>query len=339
MEVEIDRKFLKFGYLDVMRWSDDECREFLEIMRWDGEPICPKCGAGDPYRITRKTRTKNRVSKLLKCRECKRQYSATVGTIFEDSRMPLSKWFAGIYLMCSSKMGISAHQLHRMLGISYKSAWFMCQRIRDAMGNDGDELLKGIIEIDETYVAPRTKRGHPFWEKVNRKAEKLGWIPETPRKGPMEGKTIVLGMTERGGRMRSRVVPDATRETLENAIREEVDVDNSKLVTDGHSSYRSLHRFADHESVNHDTEYVRSDDPSIHTQNIENEWSIFKRGLFGTFFRISDGYLPMYLHEFDFRASTREFIDAHRFAMAVGQTSGRRLTWYCKTPQPENPYA
>ena len=339
MELEVDKKFMEFTYLDVMRWSEDECREFLELMRWGGEPVCPKCGAGEPYRITRKTRTKNRVQKLLKCRECRRQYSSTVGTIFEHSRMPLSKWFAAIYLMCSSKMGISAHQLHRMIGITYKSAWFMCQRIRAAMGNDDGDLFSGIVEIDETYVAPRTKRGHPVWHERIKDEEEMGLRPKTPRKGPFEGKTVVLGMTERGGRVRSRVVPDATRETLENAIREEVDVENSKLLTDGHSSYRSLHRFADHESVNHEVEYVRSDNPDIHTQNIEGEWSILKRGIFGTFFHISEGYLPMYLNEFDFRASTREFIDSHRFAIAMSQTGGRRLTWYCKTPQPENPYA
>ena len=313
------------GIIDILRWSEDECREFLEVMRWGDNPMCPKCGAREPYRITRKTRTKNRVQKLMKCRECKRQVSATVGTIFEDSRMPLSKWFAAIYLMCSSKKGISAHQLHRMLNITYRSAWFMCHRIRDAMSDSSGDSLRGIIEVDETYVGARTKRGHPTWHERVKDEEEMGLRPKTPHRAPFEGKTAVFGMLERGGRIRSRVVPDTRRDTLNPIILDEVDADDATLITDGHPSYRSMHRHMDHEVVDHEIEYVRRDNPNIHTQNIESYWSLFKRGLIGTFHHISEGYLPMYLHGFDYRVSSRELTDAERFALLMSQAQGRLL--------------
>ena len=142
---------------DVFQLTPEECREILVQSRWPDGPVCPKCGAPDAYKITRRSRTKNLVSTLFKCRakECRRQFSATVGTIFEDSKIPLNKWFAAIYLMCSSKKGISAHQIHRMLKVSYESAWFMCHRIRKAMEGGSFEKLSGIVEADETYVGPR----------------------------------------------------------------------------------------------------------------------------------------------------------------------------------------
>lgn len=323
------------SFHDIMRWSEDECRQFLELMRWGDDPRCPKCGADKPYRITRKTRTKNKVRTLFKCRACRKQFSATVGTIFEDSKIPLSKWFAAIYLMCSSKKGISAHQLHRMLSIRYESAWFMCHRIRSAMADDSDGLLHGIVEADETYVGAKTKRGHPIVHERIKDEEQMGLRPKTKRPAPFEGKTVVFGMIERGGRVRSQVVENTRRDTLNSTILSNVDPDDATLMTDGHSSYRSMHKHMRHEVVDHEIEYVRGD---VHTQNIENYWSIFKRGVVGTFHHISEGYMPMYLHEFDFRGSRRDITDEERFALLMGQTQGR-LLWYCKTPQAENPYA
>ena len=115
-------------FLNIVKWTDAECREYLEAQRWPDGPVCPKCGTAEPYTINRKSATKNVVSKLYRCRSCKKQFTATVGTIFEDSKIPLSKWFAAIYLMCASKKGMSAHQIHRELDVTYKSAWFMCHR-------------------------------------------------------------------------------------------------------------------------------------------------------------------------------------------------------------------
>ncbi len=320
---------------DIMQWSDDECRQFLEVMRWGGEPWCPKCGTEKPYRFTRKV--KNGERKLFKCRECKKQFSATVGTIFEDSKIPLSKWFAAIYLMISSKHGISAHQLHRMLHITYPSAWFMCHRIRNAMSDSSGDPLSGIVEADETYVGPRTKRGHPVVHERIKDEENMGLRPKTKFQ-PLAGKTPVFGMIERGGRVKTQVVDRPASNTLRPIIMDSVDPENTTLITDGHPAYRNMKRHITHETVDHEIEYVQKRNRMVHTQNIENFWSIFKRGLSGTFIHVGEGYLPMYLNEFDFRGSSRDLTDEQRFAALMAQVQGR-LLWYCKTSQPENPYA
>ncbi len=322
---------------DVMRWSDEQCRRYLEMMRWGDNPTCPKCGAEEPYRITRKSRTKNHVSHLFKCRECKRQFSTTVGTIFEDSKIPLHKWFAAIYLMCASKKSISAHQLHRSLNVTYKSAWFMCHRIRNAMSETDNIPFSGIVEVDETYVGSKSKRGHKVWHERIKDEEEMGLRPKTKR-APLDGKTPVFGMLERDGRVKSQVVDAPRADTLRPIIMDKVDAANTTLISDRHPAYRNMKRELPHETVNHELEYVRRDNPIIHTQNIENYWSIFKRGIVGTFHHIGEGYLPMYLNEFDFRANRRKISDGERFASLMAQTQGR-LLWYCRTPQPENPCA
>ena len=172
----------KLTFHQVLRWTDDECRAFLEQMRWPHGPRCPKCGAEEPYSITRKSHTKNMVKSLYKCRSCKKQFSATVGTIFEDSKIPLHKWFAAIFLMCASKKGISAHQLHRQLDITYKSAWFMCHRVREAMRDKGAmEPLSGVVEADETYIGGRSRRGHKIWHERKQDEEEMGLQPSRPK--------------------------------------------------------------------------------------------------------------------------------------------------------------
>ena len=322
---------------DVLQLTPEDCREIVVENRWPDGPICPKCGTPDAYRITRRSRTKNLVSTLFKCRarECRRQFSATVGTIFEDSKIPLNKWFAAIYLMCSSKKGISAHQLHRNLGISYESAWFMCHRVRAAMEDGSFEKLSGIVEVDETYVGPRTRRGHPTWHEKIKDEEEMG-LREPRSRHPFEGKTPVFGLIERGsGRAKTEVVPNTKSGTLRPIILEQVDPENTVLMSDGHPAYRSMGQHLPHQVIDHEIEYTRG---SVHTQNIENLWSIFKRGLYGVFHHLSDRYLPMYLHEFDFRASSRKVTDSTRFQTLLGQTRGR-LLWNCRTPQPLNPFA
>ena len=179
--------FTKCTLMDVMTLTPDECREILVESRWPDGPVCLKCGALDAYRITRRSKTKNLVSQLFKRRDCRRQFSATVGTVFEDSKIPLNIWFGAIYLMCASKKGISAHQIHRMMGVGYESAWFMCHRIREAMGSDDNDRMGGIVEADETYVGPRTRRGHPTWHEQIKDEEAMGLREPSPRKGPLEG--------------------------------------------------------------------------------------------------------------------------------------------------------
>ena len=326
-----------YGLVDLLQLTPEQCREILVANRWPQGVICPKCGAPDAYRITRKSRTKNLVTTLFKCRDCRRQFSATVGTIFEDSKIPLNVWFAAIYLMCASKKGISAHQLHRMLKVTYESAWFMCHRVREAMKSDDDDRMGGVVEADETYVGPRTRRGHPTWHERIKDEEEMGLREPSPRKGPFEDKDIVFGVVERGsGRAHTEVVPNAQADTLRPIILGHVDAKNTVLMTDGHPAYRSMGRYLPHEVIDHEVEYVR--DGHVHTQTVENYWSIFKRGLYGVFHHLSTHRLPMYLAEFDYRAGSRGVSDGQRFQSLLGQVRGR-LTWYCRTPLLANPYA
>jgi transposase-like protein len=312
-------------------------------MRWPDGAICPKCGAENPYKISRKSKTKNLVSSFYKCRSCRKQFTATVGTIFEDSHIPLSKWFAGIYLMCASKKGVSAHQLHRMLGLHYRSAWFMAHRIREAM-RESDGPLAGITEADETYIGGTSRRGHPVANHERRKIdlEARGLNVFQHMKGkrhPTKDKAVVFGMMERGGRVRSKHVPDAQARTLAPIMIRDIDVKNSRLITDGHRAYTLIKHHMPHDVINHDVEYVNYDDPTIHTQGIENYWSLVKRGIVGTWHHVGVPYLDQYLREFDYRFNRRKISDEQRFAALFSQVSGRRVTWYCQTPQPENPYA
>ena len=196
----MDTNAKTLSFQAIMRWSEHECRDFLVAMRWPNGVICPKCGAEAPYELNRRSNGKNKVCKLWKCRACRRQFSVTVGTIFEDSKIPLSKWFAAIYQMCSSKKGISAHQLHRQLEITYKSAWFMCHRVREAMSDKSGDQLKGIIESDETYMVNKTQRGHKIWRERVKDEIDMGMRKKPVRRVYQKERPIVFGMLERGGR-------------------------------------------------------------------------------------------------------------------------------------------
>lgn len=324
------------SYLSILKWSEEECREFLARRRWPNGPCCPKCGAAEAWKIERRSPSKNAVRALYRCRECKRQFTATVGTIFEDSKIPLNKWFAAIYLMCASKKGVSAHQLHRSLDITYKSAWFMCHRIREAMQDKHGLPLVGTIEADETYIGGRWRRGHPVMHERIQDEIQMGLRPK-PQKGrwSKEGKAIVFGMMERGGKVRTQKVADTTAATLRPIMIRHIDMKRSHLMTDANPAYRLIRRYLPHDVIRHELEYVNGD---IHTQNMENYWSILKRGLYGVFHHVGEDYLPCYLNEFEFRFNRRKISDAERFASLMGRTQGRVL-WFCRTPQPENPFA
>lgn len=331
------------SFHEVMQWTDEQAREFLESQRWPNGVICPKCGADRPYVASRKSASKNRVSKFYKCRACKKQFTATVGTIFEDSHIPLSKWLAGIYLMCASKKAISAHQLHRMLDLNYRSAWFMAHRIREAM-RETDGPLSGIIEADETYVGGKGRRGHKvaYHERMAIELEAQGLTAHQDKKGkrhPRMDKAPVFGMLERGGRVRTQYVPEVNAASLKPIMITNIDVKNSRLITDGHRAYKQIRFEMRHDVVNHEVEYVNFEHPDVHTQGIENYWSLVKRGIVGTWHHVGVPYLDQYLREFDYRFNRRKVSDGQRFVSLFGQVAGRRLTWYCRTVQPENPYA
>jgi transposase-like protein len=322
-------------FLNILKWSDERCREYLEERRWPNGPICPKCGSADYWTINRKSQTKNVVKKLYRCKnkDCRKQFTATIGTIFEDSKIPLSKWFAAIYLMCASKKGVSAHQIHRSVGVTYKSAWFLCHRIREAMHDKDGSILTGVVEADETYVGGKP-RGHKLWRELTQDEIALGIRKPGPKNNPRENKAVVFGIKERGGRIRSIHVPDNKGTTLQPIMLANIDP-NARIITDTHPAYRSLRRKRHHQMINHEIEYVRGD---VHTQGIEGVWSLLKRGVYGTFHHVGKGYLQNYLHEFDYRFNSRKDSDAERFSALMGQVQGR-LFWFCQTEQPRNPFA
>jgi transposase-like protein len=323
----------KLAYQTVLRWTDDQCREYLEHQRWPNGAACPKCGTVNPYVLERKTKSKNKVQKLYKCRACRKQFTATIGTIFEDSHIPLNKWFAAIFTMCASKKGVSAHQLHRMLGVTYKSAWFMAHRIREAMRDKGIFVpLSGTVEADETYIGGKS-RGHFTWKERIQDEIKMGIRPKPHH--PRMDKAVVFGILERKGKVRTITVPQVNAETLGTILRKNLDLPNTRLITDGNKAYKHIKHHVRHDVIDHEETYVSGD---IHTQGIENYWSLLKRGLYGIFQHVDRKYLPQYLSEFQYRFNNRKVTDAERFASLMTQTQGR-LDWYCQTNQAENPYA
>lgn len=286
-------------------FSDPEkATDYLESIRWPNGPVCPKCCESErkPYPLPHKTR------RLYKCAACRKQYSVTVGTIFESSKIPLNKWLLAFYLLCSSKKGMSAHQLHRSLGVTYKTAWFMFHRVREAMRDEAfTERLVGTVEADETYIGGVRKGG-------------------TGRPGPKDqNKAAVMALVERDGRARSFHVARVDAEHLKGAIRDHVERDAS-IMTDEWRSYDGLAReFAAHETVSHGKgEYVRG---AVHTNTVEGYFSILKRGVNGTYHRISPAHLHRYLNEFDFRYNTRGATDGARMVEALRQSEGKRLMY------------
>jgi len=291
--------------------DEDAARELMERMRWPNGIACPHCGGLDPYSLTPKATSKKPGRKgLYKCRACRKQFTVTVGTVFEDSRIPLSKWLLGLHLMASSKKGISAHQLHRNLGISYKAAWFMAHRMRYAMASGPlAELLKGVIEMDETYIGAKRVRG-----------AKRG------RPGPDSPKTPVVALVERGGKVRAFPVERVTADTLGTSLKALARPDVT-LMTDQLPAYGKM-RHGDHQTVNHATgEYVRG---AVHTNTVEGFFSLLKRGINGTFHHVSKAHLHRYCAEFEFRYNNRVALgvnDGERAQKLVRACEGKRLTY------------
>lgn len=295
--------------------DETKAREHLEALRWPNGPICPHCGVlGGHYRLQG---AKQRPG-LWKCKDCRKQFSVTVGTVFERSKIPLTKWLMATYLMCASKKGISSHQLHRMLGITYKSAWFMTHRIREAMREGFDGKLGGggkVVEVDETFGNERKPRAQG-------------------KKGRgYQHKAKVLTLVERGGKARSFHVPEVNHKTLKPILEKQIKAD-SRIMTDEAGQYVSTKGskltdvFAGHEVVNHGIgEYVRGD---IHTNVVESYFAVFKRGLMGSYHHVSKKHLKRYLCEFDFRYNYRsalEISDTERARIALEGIGGKRLMY------------
>jgi transposase-like protein len=291
--------------------DEDAARGLLEEMRWGKTPTCPHCGGLDPYTLTAKPTSKKPGRKgLYKCRACRKQFTVTVGTVFEDSRIPISKWLLAIHLIASSKKGMSAHQIHRNLGVSYKAAWFMMHRLRYAMkAGPLADLMAGIVEVDETYVGARQKRG-----------------TRRGRPGPDSHKTPVVALVERGtGRVRAFTMPRVTSENLKDAVYGNVDK-KARLMTDEYFAYRSVgEQMAEHGVVKHSNdEFVRGD---AYTNTVEGFFSLLKRGINGVYHHVSRGHLNRYCDEFAFRYENRKATDGQRAGLLVSGAEGKRLTY------------
>jgi transposase-like protein len=304
---------------DAIRYFADEyvCINIVSQMRWPNGPVCPVCGSVAERQHFLKTQ------KRFQCRDCGKQYSVKVGSIFEDSAIKLDKWLTAIWLLANCKNGISSYELARDLGVTQKSAWFMLHRIREAMRTGSlDKMGSGgaPVEVDEAFIGGSPKNMHAARRK------KLGG-----RFGIYgDHKTAVMGMLDRETRqVRTKLIPDVTRETLQNEILKQIDR-GATVYTDSATGYYDLKvREFVHETVNHVNEYVRG---QVHTQGIENFWSLLKRGLKGTYIAVEPFHLSRYLDEQVFRFNNRAtkqnpLTDADRFALAVSQISGKRLTY------------
>ena len=281
--------------------NDDECREALEELRWPAGVCCTRCGDMNVLELPKHNR--------WKCRSCDYQFSVMSGTIMHDSHLPLRKWFIAIYLMCESKKGISACQIQRTLGVAYRTAWYLCHRIREAMGNEPFEgpTLLGVVEVDETLIGGKKKgKGRAY-------------------KG---NKQWVAGAIQRGGKVRIERIPNIKRNTLHDFISRTVKDEAEAIYTDELRSYIGIEDHDTcHENVNHSEEvWVVGD---VHTNSVEGVWSLFKRSLIGAFHKMSAKHMDRYLEEFEWRFNNREnpdiFIDTLRRIVNTGNLTYRKL--------------
>ncbi|MFM9939920.1 MAG: IS1595 family transposase [Hyphomicrobiaceae bacterium] len=290
----------------------EAAREFLEAQRWPEGPVCPKCGA--KHEGT-KLQGKSTRPGVYKCKACEKPYSITVGTVFEDSKVPLNKWLLLTFLMTSSKKGISAHQIHRTLGVTYKTAWFMCHRIREAMrtnsptpGPIGGEGK--IVESDETFVGGKAKNVH--------------------RGKPIPKKHPVQALVERGGEVRARHVADVTAKTLQETLVTQASRKSTLNTDDALQYYWTGREFAEHHAVNHSAgEYVSKDGKS-HIQSAESFFAILKRQMYGTHHAVSEAHLQRYVNEVSFKWNHRAALDVDdtdRAVAALKGIGGKRLTY------------
>ena len=278
-EMDLMTLFEKFG-------NDEKCRIYLEKLRWPEGVRCVRCDSEKISRIYKRNQ--------FHCDSCKYQFSATAGTIFHDSHLPLMKWFAAIYLLSESKKGMSANQLKRTLKVAYKTAWYLCHRIREAVKDADTSLLNGVCEMDETWIGGKAKNMH-----------KRDWDRKKAERGGMVNKTAVVGAIERGGKVRLQVVPEINQETIKAFIRQKIADEVHAVCTDEHMVYPMVlpDENTHHYAVNHHSkQYVFGD---IHTNTLENVWSLFKRSIIGSYHKISVKHLDRYLDEFEFRFNNR----------------------------------
>ena len=289
----------------ILYFSDKQTAiDFIASLRWLDGVKCPYCQSDNLGYV--KTRF------IWQCKGCKKQFSVKVGTIFEDSPIGLDKWLCAIWMIASAKNGISSYEIHRSLGVTQKTGWFMLHRIRLAMQNGSFDKLSGHVEVDETYVGGKVANMHKG-KRDEREQQGRGSV----------GKAIVVGLLERNGQVRTKVVKKAKKKVLHNLIRDNVE-QGANLYTDAFKSYDGLTAEYIHETIDHATEYVRG---NVHTNGIENFWSLFKRALRGTYTNCDSVHLFRYLDEQTFRFNNRKTTDSVRFALVLHMVTGKRITY------------
>ena len=296
--------------------DEAKARAYLEARLWPTGPVCPHCGVIDQATALK---GKSHRAGLYQCNACREPFTVTVGTLYERSHVPLHKWLGATHLMMASKKGMSALQISRMIGVTYKTAWFLCHRIRESLREHNPAPIGGegmTVEADETYVGGKQKNKH----RAKRNSDHIGGV----------GKEMVFSLVERNGRVRSQHMTDISAKNLKGVLQEQItDAAKTRFMTDGEGQYRLVApMFASHHVVNHGIgEYVRGD---AHTNTVEGYFSILKRGVVGTFHHVSPQHLKRYVGEFDYRYNTRTalgFTDAERFHLSIPGIVGKRLTY------------
>jgi transposase-like protein len=284
----------------------DNCLNYLVARRWPNGVICPTCGRDDVSFLA------NQRKWQCKSAHKRRQFSVKVGTIFEDSPLGLDKWLTAVWMITNCKNGISSYEVHRAIGVTQKTAWFMVHRIRVAMQTGSfEKKMGGEVEVDETFIGGLSRNMHKS-------------VRERRIKGTGgSGKVAVMGLLERHGELRTKVIPNVRMETLQPEILRHVEK-GAELFTDAWASYNGLDAEYIHQVINHAEEYVRG---NVHTNGIENFWSLLKRSIKGTYVSVEPFHLFRYLDEQTFRFNERHGKDADRFATVTGQLAGKRLTY------------
>ncbi len=282
--------------------SEAVCVEFLSTLLWgEGERCCLKCGSTAIYGM--------RTRPVFKCRDCKKQFSLKSNTVMQNSPLPITKWVPALWMVINCKNGISSYEMGRALNVTQKTAWHMNHRIREAIAKNGGEKLSGSVEIDETYIGGIEKNRH-----TNAKRDLAGG----------NGKTIVFGAVERGGKVQARVINDTHARTLQNQVLATVKI-GSTVYSDSEASYNALGIVYDHSSVNHKIgQYAKG---KVHSNTIENYWSLVKRALKGTYIHVEPFHLDRYLDEQGFRYDNRKDNDSGRFIKAASMIFGKSLTY------------
>lgn len=279
--------------------SDEKCRLYLEQERWNGTPCCPFCGS------VKATRLKD--NKRFQCneKECRKQFSVTVGTVAENTKIPLTKWFLAMYILSNHSKGISSLQLASWLGVTQKTAWFLNHRIREMLTDNEPELLNEIVEIDETYIGGKESNKH--------KSKRI-------TKGGAVGKAMVLGAIQRKGKVFTKVIAETTIENVTKVINENVDT-NALIITDEHKAYNKVKENYLHEKINHRSkEYVRS---HVHTNTIEGYWNVLKKQIVGIHHFVSPKHLQRYCNENAYRYNNRQLPQDAKFTQSIAGINGR----------------